>query len=264
MSLPLSSGGRRYGLGPSPLFHPAYLSLSSVPGLRTTAPPTVYDLEDYTGPKKNQTTLGACVYFSASEHEEFLYRFYKKQEPVFSPLFGYYQGRLLDGTLAQGDCGSTGLTACKVLNQFGLCLESEDPYAPQNFQVAPTAEQLAEAAQYKSGAYHSIFTLDDMKLCLASNYTFLYGMTVYSSFESNVGSNGIVPVPNYTSEQVLGGHEILCFGYDDSKGMLHFRNSWGSDWGENGNFWLPYEMALDPRVFMEARISHFGKPWGAK
>jgi C1A family cysteine protease len=101
-----------------------------------------------------------------------------------------------------------------------------------------------------------------MNLCIASNYTFLYGMTVYSSFESNVGSNGIVPVPNYTSEQVLGGHEILCFGYDDSKEMLHIRNSWGSDWGENGNFWLPYSMALDARVFMEARISHFGNPWG--
>lgn len=262
MSLTLSNAGRRYGLNPSPATHESYLSLSSVPGLRTTAPPATYDLLEYLGNVKNQGDLGSCTANAGAGHLEFLFRKYKNQSPTFSPLFLYYQERAKDGTLPQGDCGSTGLTACQVLEELGVCLESEDSYTTKNFEVAPTPAQLTEAAQYKSGAYHSIYTLDDMKLCLASNYTFLYGMTVYESFETSVGADGKVPVPNYASEPVLGGHEILCFGFDDKKQALHIRNSWGSDWGENGNFWLPYEMALDGRIFMEARISHFGNPWG--
>ncbi len=84
-----------------------------------------------------------------------------------------------------------------------------------------------------------------MKGCLASGYPFVFGFTVYPSFESDeVARSGIVPIPG-ASEQTLGGHAVLAVGYDDTKNMFIVRNSWGSGWGLAGYFYMPYAYLLD-------------------
>jgi C1A family cysteine protease len=69
--------------------------------------------------------------------------------------------------------------------------------------------------------------------------------------------------PNKKDEQVLGGHEVLVIGYDDneSQGAFKVRNSWGKDWANGGNFWLPYSVAADPAILMDAWMSHLGRAW---
>ena len=42
------------------------------------------------------------------------------------------------------------------------------------------------------------------------------------------------------SETVLGGHAVLCVGYDDKTQRFLVRNSWGVDWGLKGYFTMPY------------------------
>jgi C1A family cysteine protease len=80
-----------------------------------------------------------------------------------------------------------------------------------------------------------------MKACLASGYPFIFGFTVYDSFESDaVAKTGIVPMPSKT-ELVLGGHAVMAVGYDDSKKWFIVRNSWGEDWGDKGYFYIPYD-----------------------
>jgi C1A family cysteine protease len=46
-------------------------------------------------------------------------------------------------------------------------------------------------------------------------------------------------------EEFLGGHAVLCVGYDDHKHHFIMRNSWGDSWGDKGYFYLPYEYLLD-------------------
>jgi len=88
-------------------------------------------------------------------------------------------------------------------------------------------------------------TLEQMKGCLASGYPFVVGFSVYDSFESrNVAETGTVPMPT-NGEQLLGGHAVLCIGYDDSTGRFLLRNSWGSNWGSKGNFTMLYEYLLN-------------------
>jgi C1A family cysteine protease len=82
-----------------------------------------------------------------------------------------------------------------------------------------------------------------MKGCLISGYPFVVGIEIYSSFESqSVAKTGYVPMPNTLTEQFLGGHAIICLGYNDNLygGVWIMKNSWGSSWGDRGYFYLPY------------------------
>lgn len=73
-----------------------------------------------------------------------------------------------------------------------------------------------------------------------------------------------------------GGHAILIAGFDDDKvihnpkdeqevtrGAFLFQNSWGSEWGESGFGWLPYEyvrngLVDDVWTLSRARLSNLG------
>lgn len=259
-ALALSPGGRRYGYLPGPRSYP--LARVTVPLAKRMAGPV--DLSPWEGPHKDQGQLGACTAFAGTEDLEYLFRRYSDLDPVLSPLFLYYQERLADGDLAQGDTGSTGNTSCRALNRVGCCLESSDAYDPAQCQVPPTAAQLAEAALYRTGAYHAVMTLADVRSCLASGYGVRMGFTVYESFENGVGSDGVMPLPDKQREQVLGGHEVWVKGFDDGRQQLLVKNSWGTSWGRNGDFLFPYSCVGDPDVFMDGRMQHFGAPWAPK
>ncbi|HTV75875.1 MAG TPA: C1 family peptidase, partial [Candidatus Baltobacteraceae bacterium] len=78
------------------------------------------------------------------------------------------------------------------------------------------------------------------KGCLASGYPFVFGFTVYESFESaQVARTGHASLPK-SGEQSIGGHAVMCVGYDDAKQWFIVRNSWGPNWGMKGYFTLPY------------------------
>jgi hypothetical protein len=80
-----------------------------------------------------------------------------------------------------------------------------------------------------------------MKTCLNLGFPFAVGIMIYNSFETNiVAKTGIVPMPT-PQDKLLGGHAVLCVGYDDSRKVFIMRNSWGSKWGDKGYFYLPYD-----------------------
>jgi C1A family cysteine protease len=84
---------------------------------------------------------------------------------------------------------------------------------------------------------------------LASGYAVSFGFTVYTSFETSVGSDGIMPMPQ-PDEKVLGGHAVVAVGYKPIKGQLYFecRNSWGTRWGDHGYFWMPAAYITSPSL----------------
>lgn len=267
--LPLSPNGRRYGWLRTLRDHRDF-RLSTVPNLKLAAPPPVdLHLAQYLGAVKDQGQLGACTAFTGTEDREAIALQYQGKTAVLSPMFLYYVERMIDGSLSEGDCGSTGQTSCAALQKYGICEEVDLPYDPANFEVAPNAAQLNNAKGFVAGAYHSIFYVEDIKMCINSGYRVRVGMDVYESFE-DTGSDGLVAVPDTGKESLLGGHEVLGWGYDDTvkcpgaktPGAVRFRNSWGASWGLGGDFWLPYEMlAPDSIVQPDVKIQHLGGPW---
>jgi C1A family cysteine protease len=78
-------------------------------------------------------------------------------------------------------------------------------------------------------------------MCLAEGYPFVFGFTVYESFESAaVAKTGVLNLPK-PKEKVLGGHAVMCAGYNDAAKRFLIRNSWGTDWGMQGYFTMPYD-----------------------
>jgi C1A family cysteine protease len=42
-------------------------------------------------------------------------------------------------------------------------------------------------------------------------------------------------------ESQMGGHAVVCVGYDDTLQRFIIRNSWGANWGQEGYFTIPYD-----------------------
>lgn len=275
MSLPVSKAGRRYGARKSSPDARDY-GMARLPfnlrdaALAALTPSFSLATGGYLGPIRDQGDLGACTAFAGCAMRECVNnRWGDHAGDVFSPLFLYYLERQMDGDLDQGDTGSTGRTCVRVLNQFGVCLEPTDPYDIAIFNNPVPVAGIQEAAKYKAGAYHALSNVQDMKSCLASGYGFIVGFSVYGSFESDaMAQTGLMPVPNKTTESVLGGHEVFFCGYDDAKqcpgatpGAFEVQNSWGSAWGDGGRFWFPYQCIGDSDIFFDAFIIHLEKPW---
>jgi len=269
--LKLSPAGRRYGYVKDTPDHRDF-GVGRFPFLGAVEPQATNG--PLLGPVLNQGQQGSCTAHADAANREFLHwKEYANQgkpyapgaDGLYSPAFLYFLERQVDAGWTggpflpdPGDVGSMGRTCCIVANKYGACLRTEMPYNDADFSTPPTDQQLADALTWKAGSYHRLLTVDDMKSCIASGYCFMVGFTVYESFE-NIGSNGIW-TPNKATEQVLGGHEVLAFAYDDSVngGSFGIRNSWGADWGASGNFWMRYTDAADPDVLQDAWIQHLG------
>ena len=73
-------------------------------------------------------------------------------------------------------------------------------------------------------------------------------MLVFSSFETQeVAQSGMVPYPSETDTE-LGGHALLCMGYDDEKKCFLVLNSWGDKWGLDGYCYIPYGYITNPKL----------------
>jgi len=159
---------------------------------------------------------------------------------VPSRLFIYYNERVTEGTVGS-DSGAQIRDGIKSVAKQGVCPETEWPYNPAKFAQKPPAKAYKDALLDRAVSYQRLVQdLNQMRGCLASGYPFVFGFTVYTSFESQaVAKSGHVPMPA-PSEVQVGGHAVLAVGYDDSHQSMIVRNSWGSGWGLKGYCTMPY------------------------
>lgn len=203
--------------------------------------PTKVDLRAGCSPVVDQGQLGSCTANAiASGLREYLELKAGQPLTTLSRLFLYYEERSLEGTIGE-DSGAEIRDGMKVLNQIGVCPESDWPYDINTFTNPPTNQEVTDAAAYKINEYHRITSLNLLKAALAQGLPVVIGIDVYESFESDqVAKTGIIPMPNTDTEKYLGGHAVLVVGYDDNRDIFFVRNSWGTLWGDQGYFYLPY------------------------
>ena len=228
---------KRYGWRPDTPDMRDYLLAVAPP---KTLPATV-SLRRSMPPVYDQGELGSCTANSVGAILEF--NELKQKEPdaaTPSRLFIYYNERVMEGTVKQ-DSGAEIRDGIKSVAQLGAPSETLWPYVVSKFATKPPATAYKEARKHEALRYARV-AQDTMAIqnVLASGFPISFGFTVYSSFESKVGKNGIVPLPQ-PQETVLGGHAVVAIGYKTIRGQLYVecRTSWGPDWADRGYFWMP-------------------------
>ena len=165
-----------------------------------------------------------------------------------SRLFIYYNGRALEGGTGE-DGGAAIRDIIKGVATNGVCLETDWPFDPTKVTVKPDNKCYTDAIQNVIHSYYALNTLDDMKSCIANGNCFVGGIQVYASFESGqVAASGIVPLPNVSTEECLGGHAVLFVAYDSNAKVFLCKNSWGPTWGQKGYFTIGFDYISNPNL----------------
>ncbi|HEY8777129.1 MAG TPA: C1 family peptidase [Gaiellaceae bacterium] len=228
---------KRYGWRPdSPDMRDYFLAVAPAKALprsvslRTQMPP-VYD----------QGQLGSCTANSIGAIVEFN-ELKQAEQGAATPsrLFIYYNERAMEGTVNQ-DSGAEIRDGIKSVAQLGAPPETSWPYVITKFAKKPPARAYKAALKHQAIRYARVPQTEmGIQNVLAAGYPISFGFTVYESFESDVGADGIVPMPQ-SNETVVGGHAVVAVGYKNIKRQLYFecRNSWGPGWADSGYFWIP-------------------------
>lgn len=211
--------------------------------------PEKYDMTNECSPVRDQGSYGFCYAFSGEgikEHQE--WQEWPNLKPIFSPLFLARECKAIDGVPETE--GSYLRVVCKVLSKKGICYEKSYPYSMYkgNLQFPEIPQSLYdEANKYKIKSYAQCLSLQEVKFAIVNQGLVMGGILVTSNFLTP--ENGFVDCPEGS---ILGFHAIVVVGYDNNltytykngktrKGFLKCRNSWASDWGDNGYFFLPYD-----------------------
>ena len=235
---------RKYGWVPDiPDMRDKYLRLVGKP----FQVPRLIDLRPKAPPIIDQGDLGSCTANGIARAIE--YELMREQEAgkemsfLPSRLFIYYNERVMENDISE-DAGAQIRDGIKSVNAVGACREELWPYVIEQFATQPPQSCYDNAKLHRAILYARVAdnNIAQMKLCLASGYPVVFGVTVYDSFESDAtAATGVVSLPNPMTESVQGGHCMLMEGYDDSKGWFIVANSWGVDWGDKGYCYVPYQ-----------------------
>jgi C1A family cysteine protease len=226
--------------------------------------PSVVDLSFWCSEVKDQGQMNSCTAFAAIGLLEYFTKRSQGKYIEVSPLFLYKVTRnLMD---LQIDSGASLRETIKAMATFGVPPENYYPYNEQKVNDEPPQFCYALAERYQALKY---FRLDypglaremlvfQIKAVLAAGFPCAFGLTLYESstkYESNgkteTATAGYIPSP-LEDEQVIGGHAMVVVGYDDykqidlspSRGAFLVRNSKGTNWGNAGYGWLPYDYVI--------------------
>jgi C1A family cysteine protease len=212
----------------------------------TAKTPSTIDLRAFSTPVEDQGNLGSCTGHAVAGAIE-LINMKNNIVNEISRLFIYYYERLLIGTINY-DSGAYIRDGIKATNRWGAPLENLWPYNISKFKAAPTTAAVQDAAKRKVTLYERALDFNACINALANGYPVIIGFIVYSSFMRGNWhrTTAIMPYPNTRSESVLGGHAVLLVGYNNSSQRFIVKNSWGTNWGDKGYFYMPYSVLTTP------------------
>jgi len=217
--------------------------------------PQVVDLREHMTEVEDQSQSNSCCANACAGAYEYLC---KKQAAAngddvgdISRLFIYYVGRKADqvkyrlGNKPVADEGMSIAGAVDALQTKGACLANTYPFDLSRVNHCPHDQCFEEAMNYKiSEAKEIPVHVESMKACLAEGYPIVFGLKLTQAFMRPPPSGHIqTPDPNDPKSASHGLHAMLMVGYSEKQQVFIVRNSWGSNWGDRGYCYIPYDYA---------------------
>lgn len=225
--------------------------------------PDKVDLRKWFSPIENQGMINSCCAHAGSA----LVEYYEKRAfgKFISPsrMFLYKVTKNL--LKKSGNVGVFPRTTMEAMTLFGIPPEEFWPYVDDVKKIdnEPSAFCYAFAENFKAIKYFRLDSptcrkedlLKQVKLFIAHGFPAMFGFSIYRFIvlDKNVKKTGQIPYPG-ENDKIVAGHAVAAAGYNDkieipirteknlsTKGAVLIRNSWGTDWGEEGYMWLPYK-----------------------
>ena len=214
---------KRLGAIPSP-WDERDVPYASIPTIKGKDLPEQFSLRSEQTSVKHQGTIGACTAFSACAIDEILQKVKDLSE-----------GHVYCRRENKPSHGMYPRDACKILQKKGVCLESCWPYisdVKRLCRYSPCNTVNIQSQRYRTDSYHRVF--NSLKATLFSiKLPILIVVPVYENWE-NIGADGKVPMPG---GNMINYHALVLVGW--SKKYLEVKNSWGTDFGDNGYLHIP-------------------------
>jgi C1A family cysteine protease len=211
-----------------------------VPGALTPRQDRIVDLRHLCPPVWDQGDLGSCTAQAIAGVLQ--YNRIQDNLESFTPsrLFIYYNERKMEGSI-MSDAGAELRDGIKSVAVDGYPHENLWPYDISRFSETPPEAVYQDAVKHKALTYYRLDNtkLNVLRTCLDGNETFVFGSMIYKSFYEADSNGGMVPMPN-DDDEGLGGHAMMCVGYDDFREVFIIRNSWGDRIGDKGYYYMPY------------------------
>jgi len=210
------------------------------------------DLRDVFAPIRNQGKQGSCASFAVSSVIEAL----RHDSKRYSPAFLYWTAREVNGA-TNIDSGASLYNVIKGASQKGACTEERMPYNPEDFSLAPSEVAIIEALDCIVVEAKTVEPkVKDIKSALSDGYPVIIVSKIFDSFSDT--RSGFVRHPS-SKELSVGGrsdchgnHAMVVCGFSDKERVFVVRNSWGTDFGDNGYCYIPYSYAQ--QYFLQACI----------
>jgi len=176
---------------------------------------------------KDQGDCGSCWAFATTAVLESMVKISKNMSEDID-----LSEQMLVSCSGAGNCidGGYEYRAAEYIKNTGISRESCYPYTANDAPCNPCSRWMSQVVIIKSWEWVST-SIIGIETALQSGPVTTY-MTVYSDFYHY--SNGIYNVTAGATE--VGGHLVAIIGYDHTNGYWICKNSWGTDWGENGFF----------------------------
>jgi len=238
---------------------------STAKSQKLSLPTRVDEIRQYCSQVEDQGILGSCTAQAGVGMVEYFERKAFGKHIDASSLFLYKVTRNL--LRLRGDTGAYLRSTMGAMRLFGVPPEEYWKYDISKFDKEPPAFCYAFAKNYQAINYVRLdipnvtkeILLNTIKDNLSKGIPSMFGFTVHESIEQASAANslakGNIPFPSST-ERVLGGHAVMAVGYDDdlkienngcgqeTTGAILIRNSWGTNWGNQGYGYLPYQYVL--------------------
>lgn len=219
----------------------------------------------YVTPVKNQGEFGTCWAFTtiAATESSMLRQGYAElgeidySERHLACVSHKHNEILNDGAEVKNNtqeyyCAGNHVSAVRYLAGWqGVELEANYPYSNTlaNMTAVPEAERYSSYAHLQE--YHELENTDDVKSAIMEN-----GSVMVEYYDENKKYLSKKNAYFRNIEEEYKNHAVVIVGWDDDYAISNFnglpqlpqnpgawkaKNSWGTNWGDGGYFWISYE-----------------------